>query len=193
MRANALALRDALDPEVRHRWTGEIITRLREYLSARQARFIHCYLSFRSEVATRDFIENALVDGMRIVVPVIEEIEASGGVMPTERLAHTEIHDLAGFVKGRFGIDEPPVRTPAAIESLDAVIVPVVAFDRCGTRLGYGKGFYDMFLRGLPASVERIGLAFRIQEVEKIPALVHDEPLDIIITEQEIIHAVKEC
>lgn len=186
LRAQALATRDKLDIELRHIWSTEIITQLRTYLEAKEARFLHCYLSFRSEVETREFIERTLAEGMRVVVPVIEEIEENE--QRVERLAHTEIQGISGFVKGRFGIEEPAVRSPASLESLDAVIVPVVAFDRRGTRLGYGKGFYDAFLHELSGTVERIGLAFQMQESGFIPRLAHDEPLDTIITERELIH-----
>jgi 5-formyltetrahydrofolate cyclo-ligase len=86
---------------------------------------------------------------------------------------------------GAFGLDEPIARDAADLAGLDAVIVPMVAFDRQGSRLGYGKGFYDAFLRELPRETKRIGLAFAVQEVPHIPVLSHDEPIGRIITESE--------
>ncbi len=190
IRTHAIAGRDALDSGLRHKWSSEIIERLRDYLFEKLAaanRSIHCYISFRSEVETRAFIERALQEGTRVTVPVIERSETSNV------LGHTEIMELKDLVKGRFGLEAPVVRNPATpaamLHTLDAVIVPLVAFDRCGTRLGYGMGFYDRFLRELPRSVERIGLAFSMQEVDDIPILPHDEPLDTIVTEQAIIKA----
>jgi 5-formyltetrahydrofolate cyclo-ligase len=103
-------------------------------------------------------------------------------------LVHTEIKELSNLADGSFGLQEPVERIPASLNILDAVIVPLVAFDRHGARLGYGMGFYDAFLHELPRSVERIGLAFSIQEMNHIPVFPHDEPLDTIVTEQEIIH-----
>jgi len=145
--------------------------------------FLHCYISFRSEVETRTFIEETLARGIRIVVPVVEELDGK------QFLVHTEIKGLSELRQGAFGLEEPTERIPSSLESLGAVIVPIAAFDRSGTRLGYGKGFYDRFLHGLPQSVLRIGLAFSAQEVAHIPILPHDERLDCIITEQEIICA----
>jgi 5-formyltetrahydrofolate cyclo-ligase len=191
LRQTVLAIRETLDSDFRHRSSVEIAERLMRYLAENQYRVLHCYISFRSEVETRAFIENALLDGIRMIVPVVEQ--AVEHADRKERLVHTEIRGISGLAKGRFGLEEPVEREPSSLESLDRVIVPIVAFDRRGTRLGYGKGFYDVFLRELPRSVERIGLAFSAQEVDHIPRLAHDEPLDTIITELEIIHAIERC
>ncbi len=194
MRSKAIAAREGLLPEIRHQSSVEIIERLKRYLAEKSVvtgRMVHCYISFRSEVETREFIEDAIRDGLRVIVPVVEQSGKAEGREQTERLVHTEIRRLTGLAKGRFGLEEPAEREPSSLESLDVVIVPVVAFDRHGTRLGYGKGFYDVFLHELPRSVERIGLAFSAQEITHIPALPHDEPLDTIITERKIIKAIE--
>ena len=181
MRVRAMKERDALASDERHRLSKEIGERLRGYLLEKEYQSIHCYISFRSEVETRECIERALQERIRVTVPIVEQIDGK------KVLAHTEISKLSDLVNGHFGLQEPVERTPASLLSLDAVIVPLVAFDRHGTRLGYGMGFYDRFLRELPRTIERIGLAFRMQEMTDIPSLPHDEPLDTIITEQEII------
>jgi 5-formyltetrahydrofolate cyclo-ligase len=188
LRQTALAERDALPPDLRHRLSMEIMERLRSHLANKTYRFLHCYISFRSEAETREFIETMLtLEGVRVVVPVVEQMDER------EFLVHTEIRGLKEMRKGRFGLEEPVERSPSSLEALDAVIMPVAAFDRGGGRLGYGKGFYDKFLRELPREVERIGLAFAMQEVVSIPLLPHDESLDIIITEREIIHVGDKC
>jgi 5-formyltetrahydrofolate cyclo-ligase len=174
--------RDALSRKLRHVWSRNILDRLIGYLHEKPCRSIHCYISFRTEVETHEFIELALQERMRVTVPIVERMDDK------EILVHSEIGDLAGLVNGRFGIQEPLERNPASLDALHAVIVPLVAFDRQGTRLGYGKGFYDSFLHTIPRTVERIGLAFSTQEMNHIPSLPHDEPLDTIVTELEIIH-----
>ncbi|MFI5202567.1 MAG: 5-formyltetrahydrofolate cyclo-ligase [Candidatus Kapaibacterium sp.] len=190
LRARAMAAREELAPEIRHQFSAEIIERLKPYLTGKKCQALHCYISFRSEVETRVFIEGIIHEGMRVIVPVVE-YAGEAEEAEADRLVHTEIRGLTGLAKGRFGLEEPVEREPSSLEALDAVIVPIVAFDRRGTRLGYGKGFYDVFLRELPRSIERIGLAFSAQEVDHIPRLPHDEPLDTIITEHEIIHAIE--
>ncbi len=181
LRVESLTLRDRISTEERHEISERIIAILEPYLTVRQAKFIHCYISFRSEVETRSFIERSLERGIRVVVPVVEMLDGK------ELLVHTEIRGLTELKKGRFGLEEPIERSPSSLENLDAVLIPLAAFDRNGTRLGYGKGFYDEFLSQLPRSVERIGLAFASQEVNNIPAEPHDEPLDTVVTEREII------
>ena len=193
LRQSALSKRNALSPEVRHLSSLEIIERLKQYIEGKSAvadGVLHCYISFRSEVETREFIEGAIRYGMRVIVPIVEASDPADQTR-IGRLVHTEISGITGLTKGRFGLEEPTEREPSSLELVDTVIVPIVAFDRRGTRLGYGKGFYDVFLRELPRSVERIGLAFSTQEVDHIPALPHDEPLDTIITEREIIHTIE--
>jgi 5-formyltetrahydrofolate cyclo-ligase len=181
MRRAALGRRDAIPPNERKVMSEVIARSLRTYLDSKSARFLHCYISFRSEVETREFVESELAAGRRVVVPVIEG--ADGGQL----LVHTEVKGLQGLKRGPFGLEEPLERTPASLADLDAVIVPIAAFDRRGTRLGYGKGFYDKFLSELPRDVERIGLAYSMQQLDHIPALPHDCELDTIVTEKEII------
>jgi 5-formyltetrahydrofolate cyclo-ligase len=181
IRKRAMKERDALAPGLRHQESQKIIERLHGYLAGKTVRSIHCYISFRSEVETQAFIKLELREGMRVTVPIVEHTG------DRKSLVHTEISGLSNLAIGSFGLQEPVERNPASLDTLDAVMVPLVAFDRHGTRLGYGMGFYDAFLRELPRSVERIGLAFRMQEMNRIPILSHDEPLDTVITEQEII------
>jgi 5-formyltetrahydrofolate cyclo-ligase len=201
LRIDTLARRDRMPNSERKDFNQIIIDRLKSEIETGYKRglpsgirtpesgprdpltFLHCYISFRSEVETRAFIEETLARGVRIVVPVVEELDGK------QFLVHTEIKGLSELRQGAFGLEEPTERIPSSLESLGAVIVPIAAFDRSGTRLGYGKGFYDRFLHGLPQSVLRIGLAFSAQEVAHIPILPHDERLDCIITEREIIRA----
>ena len=183
LRRAALAARDAIPEAVRREASDRIGAETLSALESSGARKVHCYLNIRSEVETRTLIEELLARGLRVVVPAVE------GDASKRALVHSEIHGLTNLRRGAFGIDEPQERSPSALESLDAVIIPMVAFDRRGTRLGYGKGFYDVFLRQLPREVRRIGLAFSLQEVAHIPALPHDERMGSIITEIEQITA----
>src|SRR5438045_8271949 len=93
LRGGVLAKREELAPEVRHSASIEIIRRLRECLN--DCTFIHCYISFRSEVETRELIEASIEKGMRVVVPVVEHIEGN------DLLVHTEIHGLTGLRAGK--------------------------------------------------------------------------------------------
>ncbi|MBE2248365.1 MAG: 5-formyltetrahydrofolate cyclo-ligase [Myxococcus sp.] len=89
------------------------------------------------------------------------------------------------LVTSRFGVTEPAPDTPHVTPTL--VLVPLLAFDRTGARLGYGGGFYDVTLAALRAvgPVEAIGLAYAAQEVDRVPTEPHDAPLDGVLTERE--------
>jgi 5-formyltetrahydrofolate cyclo-ligase len=106
-------------------------------------------------------------------------------------LRHRQIFTLEGLHLGLHGIPEPEGPDLAGIEDLDTVLIPIAAFTRSGARLGYGRGFYDRFLEALPVKVMRIGLAFSFQEFLHIPTEPHDIPLDLVVTEREIIECQK--
>lgn len=88
---------------------------------------------------------------------------------------------------GAYGISEPSVE--AAEVKPDVVLVPLLAFDRKGFRLGYGGGFYDRTLEALrrAGNITAIGIAYSVQEVPGLPACAHDQKMDVIVTEQSVI------
>jgi 5-formyltetrahydrofolate cyclo-ligase len=184
-RRRVLALRGAI-PEPEHQARSQQATaRLRELMRARNATYIHCYISIRSELRTRELISGLLEEGVRVVVPVVEELDGASF------LVHTEIKGLHSLQRGRFGLDEPIERSAARLDGLDLVVLPLAAFDTNGNRLGYGKGFYDRFLSELSPTVLRVGLGFDLQEVDRIETHDRDQPLDIIVTETRTIIAKK--
>lgn len=93
----------------------------------------------------------------------------------------------AALERGRFDTRHPSVNAPEVIP--DVVLLPLLAFDRRGNRLGYGGGYYDRTLARLrdQGPVLAVGVAFAIQEMEELPAGRYDRPLDLMVTEQEII------
>ncbi|MDP1915290.1 MAG: 5-formyltetrahydrofolate cyclo-ligase [Myxococcales bacterium] len=91
------------------------------------------------------------------------------------------------LVTSRYGVTEPVEETPIVIP--DLVLVPLLAFDRTGARLGYGGGYYDVTLAALRASgpVFALGLAYAVQEIDCVPTEPHDVHLDAVLTERELI------
>ena len=92
------------------------------------------------------------------------------------------------LIEGRFKVMEPGPNSPPAIP--DILLVPLLAFDRACRRLGHGKGYYDRTLQGLRATdpaVLAIGVAFALQEVERVPTDAYDQTLDMVITEQAVL------
>jgi len=142
----------------------------------RNAKVLMFYISKDGEVETRPIIEAALARGKVVLVPVIK--------VRRKKMVVSEITDPnKDLVKGPYGIYQP--KTPTKIyhpRSINLAIVPGVAFDKDGNRLGRGMGYYDKFLVGLRKGVPRIGLAFRFQVVKRLPTLSHDQPVTKLLT-----------
>ena len=181
LRRQALAARDLLPVGLREQAAMEIVARLRTLPSFQAARTVLLTLAFRSEWDTLPLVRAALGAGQTVVVPRVN--------VPARML---ELHAIADPIRdvasGLNGIPEPlahcPIVAPAAI---DWVLVPGVAFDRTGRRLGYGGGYYDRLLPSVRRDAPRIAGAFSIQIVERVPAGPHDTSVDAIITEAEAI------
>jgi 5-formyltetrahydrofolate cyclo-ligase len=136
-----------------------------------------CYVSLPHEVQTWRMMEAMLSRGKRVVVPVTQP--------GTKRLTLSEVRDPASeLAEGAFGVWEPlPLaRRPVRMRDLDLVLVPGLAFDRRGHRLGHGHGYFDRFLARLPKTTPTVGLAFRFQFLDRLPTAAHDHPVQTILT-----------
>ena len=174
--------------EVRNVMTGgeiasgsrAIVKRLAELDQIRRASTLMVYLGFGSEVLTDDLILRGWEEGKRIAVPLCRPV--------SRELIACRIDGFDELECGHYGLREPKADRlrPVPPGEIDAVVVPAVAFDRQGHRLGYGGGYYDRFLPGAPRAT-RIGVAFARQIVAEIPAGPHDVTMDCIVTEREVI------
>lgn len=189
MRQRFRRLRAALAPEERATRSAAICARAAALTPVQGVRVVHAYLPMRAEVDTRPLLLQALAQGQRVVVPIVEGDKSD--------LAHSWLASLAAddLVAGAFGTLQPRRLQPAAPGDWDVIMVPLLAFDRAGYRLGYGGGYYDRLLsRATPAAlppVPTIGLAFALQEADRLPHEPHDIPLDWIVTEDEVIAAAR--
>ena len=140
--------------------------RLREF---RQAHTVVFYVALPSEVDTHAMIDESLRLGKRVAVPIVNRRTKA----LTASLIESRQQDLA---PGPYGILQPKRdrRRPAALEEIDAVIVPGLAFTETGQRLGRGRGYYDRFLSRLPERVATFGLAFSFQVFSGLPSDPHD-------------------
>jgi len=179
LRQEMMARRDQLTD--RERRSAAIRAQIIAMPAYAAAQAIHCYLAMRSEVDTRPLIDDALARGKRVVVPVV--------VPKAADLSHAWLAslDTGDLVAGHFGTFNPREMRPALPGDWDLTIVPMLAFDRRGYRLGYGKGYYDRLLGATP--MPTIGVAFAAQEVDALPVEPYDAPLDCIVTEDEVILA----
>ncbi|MBI1831204.1 MAG: 5-formyltetrahydrofolate cyclo-ligase [Planctomycetes bacterium] len=150
-----------------------------------QAKTVMYYIDVRSEVRTRHDLPNALTQGKKIVVPWCND---KGEL----ELFHLE--SMEELAIGMYKILEPkkelrmlPAKQVAATD-LDIVMVPGVAFDRTGARMGHGKGYYDKLLQHARPDAPLVALAFECQLIPGIPTAPHDIFMDLIITERAIYH-----
>jgi len=146
-----------------------------------KAKAIALYASFRNEVNTMNLIKEALISGKKIGLPKTDT--------RTRSLTFYLIKDLADLSIGVYGIPEPNENCKLLPPSeIDLVVMPGIAFDETGCRIGFGGGYYDRFLRQVPKSVKKIALAYEFQVLkEKIPDLAKDAKIDKIITEERVI------
>ncbi|MFI3119028.1 MAG: 5-formyltetrahydrofolate cyclo-ligase [Methylococcaceae bacterium] len=153
----------------------------------RQAETVMWYSHCRSEVGTQAALLSELTSGKRIVVPYCTQDEQGH-----KRLGLWRLQDFSELMPGTWGILEPPKHRwgepgkEIAPEQLDCIIVPGVAFDRKGGRLGNGAGYYDRLLKNIRSDAALIGICFEAQLIEQIAMEVHDVPMDLVITETTI-------
>jgi len=147
----------------------------------RDSRIVMVYLNFREEVETALIVQETLGCGKKVAVPYC----------PNNDIIPCLIKDIDHDVRpGKFGVPEPLQDRVKTVEpgEIDLVLVPGVAFDLQGNRLGYGKGYYDRFLPKMREGVPVIGLAFACQLVESIEAEEHDFKMTLLVTENGIIY-----
>ena len=168
--------------EDKDRLSGEICRKLADLPEYRAAVRVMFYLDFRSEVRTRNFVPTAWEQGKRTVVPYCLG----------DRLELFCLESFDELESGTWGILEPKAAWRGRAERkidvsrLDLIVVPGVAFDRAGGRLGHGKGYYDHLLREARADTRRVALAFECQLFPAVPMLPHDVYMDKVITEKAV-------
>jgi len=177
LRKQIIEKRSRLLPEEVEQKSEKIISILFATDSFRRAKVVMFYVDMRNEVITKKAIVETLTQGKRVVVP---RVKKGYGLLAIE------IKSLEELQLGTFGVLEPPERDEICLEEIDLVVVPGVAFDKRGYRIGYGGGYYDNFLPKLKTDTPKIAVAFEMQIVAQLPAEPHDVKVDAIITEKGI-------
>jgi 5-formyltetrahydrofolate cyclo-ligase len=179
VRAQILAARAQLSAAQRVQASAAIRQRLEDLPELRGARTLLGYAAFGAEVDLDPWLERLLASGVGVFLPWVDG----------ERLGIARVTDLeTDLVPGWHGVREPRAigRRPARPDRLDAVVIPGVAFDRHGGRLGYGGGHFDRFLAALNPHTSVVGIAFERQLVETVPTAPHDRPVDLVVTESTV-------
>ena len=192
LRRTVIARRDALDLDVRAAKSAAICARLVELMKSSGTagqRTVAVYAAMGSEADPAAFAAAAAVRGWRVAYPCM--LSAADAVACGQRMCMRAVsvddasaapfiaHPTRAFAAMNIDSDRFPI-VPA--EALDMIVVPLVAFDRAGARLGYGGGCYDRYLPMLSPVCQIIGIAFDEQRVDHVPTDAHDLPLPHIIS-----------
>ena len=145
------------------------------------ASIIMMYLSLPHEVDTSDAILQAWQLGKTVAVPKIS--------WQQRHMIPVRINSLdTGFSTGTWGLRNPLTGVPIPFGQIDLVVAPALGFDRKGNRLGRGGSFYDRFFANKDLRASRCGLAFAEQVLESIPTTESDEPVDLLVTDEEVVY-----
>ncbi len=173
--------RQSLAPSLRTAAQQRIITELNNCTVLNSAKTVAAFVSINGEVSLQLWL-NSAARSHRIVLPVIDPCSDS------RQMTFHEYRVGDALPPNRFGIPEPAPETPTCkTKHIDAMLLPLVAFDAAGTRLGMGAGYYDRYLGAAKKKPYLLGVAFACQQVEHLARAEWDIPLDAVVTEDGLI------
>jgi len=178
-RLENLAKRNSLSRETVEKKSRLIEERLFGLEEFQKARAVMLYYGVKNEVGTKALIESCLKAGKRIALPVTD--------FGKNTMKAVEVFSIAGLEETSHGLVEPKAGKEFRTEDLDLVVLPGVAFDTSGNRIGMGKGFYDGLLRKTGTRVKLVGLCFEENIEESIPNKSHDIRVDIVVTDKKVV------
>ena len=179
LRAQALARRGVTPVEAAETFAAHLAAEGLALVKRLRPAIVSAYFPLGGELSTLPLLEKLAEAGVKTALPVTGRL----GTPLVFRLWH---HGEP-TVRGKMAIEEPSPQSPEAAP--DLLFVPLAAFDRGGHRIGYGAGFYDRTLAALRAqkNIWAVGVAYASQELPEIPHEAHDERLDYVLTERELI------
>lgn len=177
LRARMRRMRVAISPQERAASAERVMSRLFDVPALQTARTVLSFSSFGSEVPTEWIARRLHDEGRRVLLPFLEGHDIEAAEAPaSDSLVATD-----------YGPMEPTERVAVHPTEVDVVLVPGLAFDRLGYRVGYGGGHYDRYLVRVGTYAVRVGIAFHAQLVPAVPHGVEDEPVDLVVTEAETV------
>ncbi|MGB4137571.1 MAG: 5-formyltetrahydrofolate cyclo-ligase [Microbacterium sp.] len=180
LRAELRERRQLLSEAQRDVAASGIAVQLDALVAASGARSISCFLSTPAEPGTWDFIRGAVRRGIRVLLPVTR----TDGLL--DWAVATDTDDVA---EGMFGLPEPTgeVLGPIAVNDVDLMIIPAAAVDRTGTRLGWGRGYFDKTIGSMGKCPPVYAVIYDSEVLDSLPREVHDQPVTGIVTPTQTI------
>jgi 5-formyltetrahydrofolate cyclo-ligase len=165
--------------------TRVVENRLFEFANFLESKIVMLYVNAEHEVATDSIVKRAYDFNKIVVLPAFDTAKSKMKLMKVD-------NPDKDLVIGPRGILEPnPAKCkPVPLDSIDIAIVPGIAMDEKGGRIGSGDGYYDRVLPDLPMTTRKVGLVFEGQLIPQVPMESHDKHVDIIITEKRVIYKI---
>jgi 5-formyltetrahydrofolate cyclo-ligase len=182
LRRQALARRDAV-PAAERAQAAEAVAARGLPVELKPGIVVSGFMPMKSEINPLPLLRKLAAAGARLALPVV-----AGRGQPLVMRAWAFGEPL---LEGVRGIRQPSPQAPEATP--DIFVVPLLAFDRAGHRIGYGAGYYDMTLAAARArrAISAVGIAYAAQEIAAVPTGPRDEPLDLVLTEREVIEVFR--
>ncbi len=178
LRETVLARRDAMLPAARATASHAIVEKVCALPNYQEANMVLIYMGFGSEIETRALFERILADAKTVVLPRVD--------WASQSLILHVVRNMSELATSKWGIREPHADAPSMlVNDIEFMLMPGVAFDRSGNRLGYGRGYYDKLLSAASPALARVAAGFDCQIVEAVPVGPNDQKIDILITENE--------
>ena len=176
---------ETLSAEQIEEGTRIIESRLFEFANFLESKIVMLYMNNKNEVTTENIIKRTYEYSKIVVLPLFDPVKE------TMRLMKVDNPDK-DLIAGPRGILEPNPNKckPVPMDCIDIAIVPGIAMDEKGGRLGLGDGVYDRIIPDLPMTTRKVGLAFEGQLIPLVPMEPHDKHVDIVITEKRVIYKI---
>lgn len=175
LRAELRERRQLLSEPQRETAAAGITAQLDALVATHGARSISCFLSHTAEPSTWDFVRGAVDRGIRVLLPITR----------ADGLLDWAVADDSGeYAEGLFGLMEPTgeVLGPIAVNNVDLMIIPAAAVDLTGTRLGWGRGYFDKTIGSMQGGPPVYAVVYDSEVLDSLPREVHDQPVDGIVT-----------
>lgn len=166
--------------------SAAITDRVRQLEAYRAANCVMWYIDVRAEVRTRHALPEEIAGPRRVVIPYCVDGELE--LFPLESVEELE-QGMYGILEPRPELRDRPDKQ-VSVADLDLILVPGVAFDRRGGRLGHGKGYYDKLLENAKPETPLVALAFECQLFPEVPMQEHDIYMDHVVTEADVYRGV---
>ena len=176
LREKLMALRHQIDRDLVEVVSQSIWSLLQQNTDYKKATMVAAFTSIRGEIDTYPLLEGVLDSGKKLALPHVSKDK--------NQLRFYEVKDLNHLTPGEFGILCPPPVHAVPLDKIDLMLVPGLAFDRQGFRLGFGKGYYDRILPQIRPDALSMGLCYSFQVVDQVQAGTHDIPVKALLHEK---------